>query len=416
MKYKNWFITIAVVLLGISRLFSQIQNVDSVFKVAQSLAFSKQYNESITLCKQILATTPKYQDAQVLLGRVYFWNNNTDSAIVTLNQCINSNPYTDAFIALSDIQRFTNKPSEALITAQKGLSFSPTNEELQIRKVKALIDLKVYSSAFSFADSVVQINNNNELRQLIENIKFLKSKNILTVSYDFDYFDKQFTEPWHLVSVGYSRRTKDLGIVTLRANIANRYNTNGTQIEMDAYPRLGKKMYLYLNGGYSESYIFPYYRAGASVYRNFKRAFEGELGVRFLHFTQSTQTTVLYVGSIGKYYRKFWFSFRPTFIAPTSVNNWGQSYALITRYYLKTTFDYVTLTLGYGLSADDRSRETLLQNADLKSYKVNLAFQKLMKGNHILSVSAGLVNMEYFQGVKSIGNNYYAGLIYQKLF
>lgn len=413
MTYKNWITTIAVVLISIPKLFSQTENIDSLFKAAQTLAFSSQYNASIALCKKILATTPNYQDVQVLLGRVYYWNNLTDSAIVTLTQSINANPYADAFIALSDIQRFTSKPSEALTTIQKGLSFFPANEDLQIRKVKALIDLKADSLAFSFADSVVQINGNNELRQLLENMKRVKSKNILTVSYDFDYFDKQYTEPWHLVSVGYGRRTKHLGVLTLRANLANRFNSNGTQIELDAYPTLGKKMYLYLNGGYSESYIFPYYRAGVSIYKNFKHAFEAELGLRVLYFKQST---VLYLGSIGKYYRNFWFSFRPTIIGPTNVNNWGQSYALITRYYLKTTFDHLTLTLGYGLSADDRSRETLLQNADLKSYKINLAFQKLIKGNHILSVSAGLVNMEYFQGVKSIGNNYYTGLIYQKLF
>ncbi|MES2592462.1 MAG: YaiO family outer membrane beta-barrel protein [Bacteroidota bacterium] len=413
MKYKNWLIAFAIVLLTIPKFFSQTENVDSLFQEARSLAFASQYAKSIALCKKILTTAPNYQDAQVLMGRAYFWNNNPDSAIFILNQTLNSAHYADAYVALSDIQRFTSKPSEALTTAESGLSFFSDNEDLQIRKVKALIDLKADSSAFSFADSIVHINGNPELRQLLEKMKRLKSKNVITVSYDFDYFDKQFTEPWHLISVGYGRRTRHLGMLTLRANLANRYNSNGSQIEMDAYPTFGKKMYAYLNAGYSDDFTFPNYRAGLSVYRNFKHAFEGELGVRFLYFSK---TTILYVGSIGKYQGNFWFSFRPTFIASSNGNEFSQSYSLITRYYLKTAFDYVTLTLGYGLSPDDRSRETLLQNADFKSYKANLAVQKLIKGNNILSVSAGIVNLEYFQGIKSIGNNYYTGLIYQKMF
>ncbi len=401
-------------LTGSSKIFSQVKNVDSAFHEARALAFSSKHNESKALCKKILEKSPKYQDVQVLLGRVYFWNDQTDSAIFILSESIQLNPYEDAYIALSDILRWTDKPLEALKTSQDGLHFFSTSEELFVRKIKALNDLEKYSEAYALADSLVSNKaKTTELRQLTESIKVKMSKNIFTFSYDYDYFDKQFKDPWHLFSLGYGRQTKYLGRVTARVNIANRFKSTGSQLEMDAYPSLGKRMYAYINAGYSPDYIFPEYRSGISIYRNFPRSFEGELGLRILYFSKAT---ILYVGSIGKYKGNFWFSFRPTFIASNNGNRFSQSYALITRYYLKTSNDYITLTIGSGLSPDDRTRETLLQNPDLKSMKMNLAFQKIFKGNNLFSASAGIIQSDYIQGTKYKGINITSGVMYQKMF
>jgi len=405
---------LTISLLWGSKIIAQVKNIDTSFQVARTLAFSSKYNESISLCKKILEKSPNYQDVQVLLGRVYFWNKKTDSSIIVLSESIKSNPYEDAYSALSDIQRWSNKPQDALKTSMDGLHFFAASEELFIRKVKALSDLKKYSDAYTLADSLLSNKAKNpELRQLAESIKLKMSKNIFTLSYDYDYFDKQFNDPWHLFSIGYGRQTKYLGMVTARVNLANRFKSTGSQIEMDAFPTLGKKMYAYINAGYSPDYIFPKYRSGISIYRNFPHAFEGEIGLRILYFTK---TTILYVGSIGKYKGNFWFSFRPTFIASNNGNRFSQSYAFITRYYLKTTSDYLTLTLGSGLFPDDRTRETLLQNPDLKSLKMNLAFQRIFKGNNIFSISAGIIQTDYIQGVKNTGINITSGLLYKKIF
>lgn len=417
MKYNLTFLKIvALAILFLCRMqyvSAQVGDVDSAFQVARTLAFSSKYKESISLCRKILVKSPNYQDVQVLLGRVYFWNDQTDSALFVLSACLNLKPYEDAAIALSDILRWENKPAESLKTAEEGLQFFSSSEELMTRKIKALYDLKNYKQAYHLSDSLARKNNNSELRQLAERIKSELSKNSISLSYDVDYFDKQFEDPWHLLSMAYGRQTRYLGRVTARVNLANRFATNASQLEMDAYPSLGKKMYAYINAGYAEGGIFPDYRGGVSVYRNFPHAFEAELGVRLLYFSKAT---ILYVGSIGKYAGNFWFSLRPTFIATENGSRFSQSYALISRYYLNTSFDYLTLTVGYGLSPDDRSKETLLQNPDLKSLRMQLAIQRLIKGTNILSFSLGMVRGEFIQGSKKVGNDFFAGIAYQKMF
>ncbi|MDO9184880.1 MAG: YaiO family outer membrane beta-barrel protein [Bacteroidia bacterium] len=422
LEYKSICIKISILFLsivGISKTFSQIENVNSSFQVARTLAFSSKYNESILLCKKILEKNPSYQDVQVLLGRVYFWNNQPDSAILVLSESINSNPYQDAFVALSDIHRWNSKLLDALKTAEDGLKFFPSSEELFIRKIKALLELKDFNDAYPIIDSLIAKNKkNSELRQLSESIKMKRSKNIFSISYDFDYFDKQFNDPWHTISTSYARQTRYLGRLITRANFGNRFASNGYQIEIDAYPALGKKMYAYINAGYSPSIIFPNYRSGISVYRNFPRAFEGELGFRVLYFSKAT---ILYVGSIGKYTGNFWFSARQTLIAFDSGKKVSPTYSFITRYYGKTTYDYITLTLGYGLTPDDRVRELLLENVTVKNYIMKLSVQKLFRGNNIFSINSGIVRGEYIHGDyflngKKTGNNIFAGINFQKIF
>ena len=409
---RTIFITV-LLFFGTKKSRGQVGDVDSAFQAARVLAYASSYNDAIILCKRILQKSPGYQDVQVLMGRVYFWNDHTDSAIVTLKKCIEQKPYEDAFVALADIFRWEKKPLESLQTADEGLKFFSASEELAVRKVKALDDLKNYKTAYLLADSLTKLTGSPELRQLTDRIKNEMAKNLLSISYDFDYFDKQFEDPWHLLAVSYGRQTNALGRITARINYANRFGGNGYQGEMDAYPSLGKKMYAYINAGVSSGTIFPDYRAGISVYRNFPRAFEGELGIRFLYFSKST---FLYVASIGKYTGNFWFSLRPTFIASDNGNRFSQSYAFTTRYYFNTTFDFFTATISYGISPDDRSKETLFQNPDLKSARILLGFQHLIKGSHVISISGGVVRGEFIQGEKSTGNDFFIGIGYQKMF
>ncbi|HRG52216.1 MAG TPA: YaiO family outer membrane beta-barrel protein [Bacteroidia bacterium] len=418
MKYRN-FISRYIILTSLcfciaKQLSAQVGDVDSAFQQARTLAFSSRYTESISLCKKILEKSPNYQDVRVLLGRVYFWNNQKDSAISTLSNTIKIKPYEDAYIAYADILRWADLPLQSMQITEEGLSHFPNSEDLLLRKIKALDDLKEYKKAYHLADSLLSKKNTDaDLRQLTETIKNKMAKNTINISYDYDYFDKQFPDPWHLVSFSYGRQTTYLGRVTARVNLANRFAANGSQLEMDAYPSLGKKMYAYLNAGYANNTLFPNYRFGVSVYRNFPHAFEGEVGIRVLYFSKAT---ILYVGSIGKYAGDFWFSLRPTFIASENGNRFSQSYSFITRYYYKTAFDYLTLTVGYGLAPDDRSRETLLQNPDLKRARIQLAVQKLIKRTHIVSLSGGISRGEYIQGDRNIGNNIFAGVSYQKMF
>lgn len=116
------------------------------------------------------------------------------------------------------------------------------------------------------------------------------------------------TDPWHLASVALWRRSS-AGTFIARVNYANRFATDGVQVEADAYPRLSDRVYLYFNAGYSGATVFPEWRFGAEAFTALPGAWEASAGVRQLRFHGAPVTML--TGAVGKYVGNYWVSLRP---------------------------------------------------------------------------------------------------------
>ena len=152
-----------------------------------------------------------------------------------------------------------------------------------------------------------------------------QSKNKITLGHDFEYHEVNYLRRLHIASLQYSRKTP-FGSVVLSGNIADLHKSGeaflskeiGKQIEIDLYPKITKWNYLYLSYGYSNSVLFPLHRVGFEIYQKLPKSFELSAGFRFLQFESTTLTNtdtlkniMIFTGSLGKYYKNFWFSFRP---------------------------------------------------------------------------------------------------------
>ena len=192
-----------------------------------------------------------------------------------------------------------------------------------------------------------------------------KGTNAIGIKYDLTAFEKKINLPWNALSLEYTHHNKNLTAIA-RINYANKYNRSGVQFEGDLFPAISKKIYAYVNAGYSNyNGLFPKYRAGVSLYTSLPSAMEAEAGFRFLHFTSATW---IYTAFISKYFKNYWFNVS-TFLTPVS-NSLIQSYFLKTRYFLNDK-DFVMLTIGTGISPDDRNNNIQLNsNTSLSSKKV----------------------------------------------
>jgi YaiO family outer membrane protein len=277
-----------------------------------------------------------------------------------------------------------------------------------LKKARILNDLKRYAEATLVSDTLIRLDpKDGELRKLALQTHFLAAKNQLGFYYDYVYFDKQFNAPWQLASVDYKRQTP-LGAVIGRINYANRFNTNGIQAEVDAYPHLSRMFYSYLNAGYSNDVgVFPHYRAGYSLYANLPGSWEAEAGFRYLFFNSSTW---IYTVSLGKYYRNFWFNVR-SYLTPGG--SASQSYTLNTRYYYGGSDDYFSAGIGTGISPDDQNNNVQLNEPySLKSNKLSAAFNHAVKKMNVLFITATWLNQEYLPGIR--GNQLDVGIGYQR--
>lgn len=211
----------------------------------------------------------------------------------------------------------------------------------------------------------------------------------LGIKYDIIVFNKGVHEPWHLVSLEYSQEVKNIPLIA-RINYANRFSRSGAQLEADAYPAISKKVYAYLNAGYSnDRLLFPRYRAGFSLYVSLPAAFEAESGFRLIHFDSSIW---IYTASIGKYYKSFWFNLS-TYLTP-GANSVSQSYFVKTRYYFNDK-DYLMFAVGSGISPDDRKNNIGLNStAKMNSKKAEITFRNSIGKKNILLVNAGWMSLE----------------------
>lgn len=393
---------------------AKAQTADELFVSARKKAFEdKNYPGAIALAKTALTQSPDYADIRVFLGRLYTWSKKPDSARIEFNTIIAKQPsYEDAYIALGNLEFWNNDTKKAIQVVNSGLTNIPNSEALLLLKAKFLADLNEWENAETIVNQVIKNNpQQTEARALATRIRENSALNKLGINYDYIYFDKQFDDPWHLLSVDYGRQTK-IGSIIGRVNYANRFNSNGVQFEVDSYPHLARNIQAYVNVGYSPDMgIFPKYRAGFSLYASLPLSFELEAGFRFL---RSNDNTWIYTASVGKYYQDFWFNLR-TFLTP-STNSLSQSFILQTRYYFGGADDYLNLSLSSGLSPDEQRNSVLINSSNykLKSKGLTLGYRKLFRTFNIISFKAGIENQEYLKDTK--GNQLILGLGYIRRF
>ncbi len=394
--------------------FVKAQTADELFTKARNKAFEeKDYESAINLAKIALTKSPDYADIRIFLGRLYTWSKKPDSARIEFATVIAKQPtYEDAYVAYGNLEFWNNNTKRALEITNDGLKNISNSEAILLLKAKLLTDLNDWQNAETIIDQLIKNNPlQTEARALATKIRDNSARNKIGINYDYVYFDKQFDDPWHLLSVDYGRQTS-IGPIIGRFNYANRFNGNGLQFEIDAYPHLSNTFQAYLNAGYSADLgIFPQYRAGFSLYANLPSSFELEAGFRFLRFTENTW---IYTASLGKYYKNFWFNLR-TYLSP-STDDLSQSFAFNTRYYFGGADDYLSLGLSTGLSPDEQ-RNNILVNASnykLKSKGLTLGYRKSFKTFNVISLKAAIENQEYFKDTK--GNQLSLALGYIRRF
>lgn len=409
---KRYTTFLLALLFPVTMYGQQNLTADELFAKARTTAFEqKDYTTSIALAKEALEKAPNYTDISVFLGRLYTWNKDLPAARAVFEDLGKRGVQDeDYFMAYASLEYWNDQNIKAIEIIDKGLSYHPKSEALLLLKAKVYFGMDHYEEADQAVKTLLSINpKNTEARALAVRINDLSSKNAVGIVYNYSHFDKQFDDDWHIVGVSYKRVTP-IGSVILRGNYANKFAQGGTQIELEAYPRLSKMFYLYVGGGYSDDVgLFPKYRTGVSLNANLPHSFEAELGYRQLYFSNSIW---MYTAAVGKYYKNFWFNLR-TYITPDS-KNISHSYTATVRYYTKSAQDYFAFQIGTGISPEE-NRNNLLENETfkLKTFKIGAEYNFSYRTN-LFSVGTMYYNQEFRPGEK--GNQFDITLGYTRKF
>lgn len=91
------------------------QDSDKGYFIARNMAFNKDYDKALLLCRYILDNAPSHIDTKILTGRINVWRGNYEKSIEILKDCIKMNPnYVDSYSALFDVYFWSEMHKEAL--------------------------------------------------------------------------------------------------------------------------------------------------------------------------------------------------------------------------------------------------------------------------------------------------------------
>jgi len=334
-----------VLVLALAGTLALAAGADEQFQQARELAFAGQHGEAQELCETILAEHPDYNDVRILLGRLHAWDREYDEARRELRRVLDNDPdYSDASSALCDVEIWSGHPDAALKVADDALVHDPSNPDLLERKARALTNLDRDLEAVEVVEKVLEVEpDRHSAKKLYHRLIDLTTLNKIAGDVGVSRFQDD-TADWWAADFEYRRRF-GWGSLIGRVNWAKRFGNTGLQYEVDAYPSLPHRTYLWLNVGVSsDQKLFPDYRYGAEAYHNFPKGWEASLGFRQLEFSSSDVTIV--TGTVAKYYGNWWISLRPNWVIKDPDNS--ASASITVRRYFGSRWEWAGFTIGGG--------------------------------------------------------------------
>ncbi len=377
------------------------QGVDEMFQEARTLGFAGRRDEARAICERILDRSPGYHDVRVFYARLFAWDRRYDEARSELRKVTGEAPdHTDAWRALADVETWSGDPHAALQAAKEGLARHPGDAGLLVRKARALDKVGLENEALATAREAHRADPDlEEAGDLLDRLELPHLRNKIGVEFDYDWLDDKSTDggsrsdpdDWRRLTVDYTRRF-GFGSVIWRVASAWQFDDRGMMYEVDAYPRLGKGRYLYLNAGHGTAGFLPELRLGAEYFQGLPRSLEFSLGVRYLDFDSSDVT--IWTGTFGAY-RGDWFMWVRPFVSNkddgTSVS--GNLHAR--RYRDKES--YIEFMVGGGSSpetetdAQNQVTDTIRQD----TLRARVGFQQPIAPRWILSGEIGWREEEF---------------------
>ena len=369
---------------------------------AREFAYNKGRIESRKICKLILLHDSTYYDAAVLMARTYLWDDKYDSARFVLNKVINASPgYYDAMDALIDVELMSDNNEGAIKSADLALTYHKDDNEFFYKKAKALNNAERPKQALGILAQILANEPSNQNAKTLK-ASIIEGRRTQTVSIDYYAYTFSDTDPWYFGSVSIGKKIPKFGSIILRCNYAKRFGSDGYQYELDSYPSIAKGIYLYFNTGFSNKKNFPYSRFTLEPYFKLPAKFELSLGFRYLNFDSDrlvsfgSNKVMIYTGTIGKYIGDYWLSVRP-YLVP-GIDAWSKSINFTVRRYFIDELNYLSLTVGTGMSPDEQQYAYDPFLTFLKSYKLSLEYQQKIGNRFMITLGTGYAVEEISQG------------------
>lgn len=322
-------------------------NPDTSFETARKLAFNQQRKQAQDTLENILTKYPNYHDIRTFLASTYSWDGDYKKARKEFAYVIEKAPENkENWIAAIKNESWSDAPYQALEMSKSALKVFPNDPDITLLEANALKNTKNPLEAQSVVKELIAKNpDNQDAKEFLESLNNTLRTNTIGVRAAVDLYSKVF-DPMQYYTLSYGKQTK-YGSIIGKVNFNRRFNENGTQFEIDMYPKITKGLYAYVNVGIANTFLFPDVRYGAELYKSLPHGLEISAGFRTLKYST---TTNIYTGAIGWYTGNSYWSLRPYFTPGDGGTS--TSAALNYRKYRSNADNYLSFTYSMGISPE----------------------------------------------------------------
>jgi YaiO family outer membrane protein len=368
--------------------FSQAQTIDPEveFIRIRDLAFSGLLTEAEESALILVDSFPTYNDAKVLLARIYAWQKKYDPALGIIESVLTDDrANTDAAEAKGDILRWiAGDKAEAEEAERRRMA-----EEAETERRRMAEEAEAFRS-----DSLALEAH----KKAISDSLIAARKMEIFAGYYFDTFSEPYSRFWQVYRAGggyLTRYGKVLGAINTGHLIAG--GTGATratdiQLEAEAYPVISPSLYGWLNYAWSPGDYFPGHRASAEIWYSVGSGWVASSGLNYYYFDRNIFISTI---SAEKYLGSWWFSGRLYFYFKDSgITN---SLFVNARKYFNDT-DYLQLTAGTG-TAPDEPFDIRIDLARLGANTFKIAYNRQLTGQFSVKAGVGYAREEYQETV-----------------
>ena len=388
-------------------------NTDLILKEANKAFQASDFKKSLQLTTRGLELAPEYHDIRILQIRNLWALDEISAADRDLDFLLKKVPQYEGLkaLVLQRINRFEDK-NQALEFLNSIDKIYPDDIIFQVKRSQLLLDAKQAREARVLA---LKLSKRDGLepghRYLLQNILKQTVTNEIGINYQYIGFSEDYinNDPWHSISGEYQHNFGRTATIA-RATFSDRGSREGVLYELEAYPVLNDRLYTFVNFGFSNGALFPDLRGSLSIFYNFAKVFEAELGGRIQKYNEDS----FYTGIAGLtfYHDKFYFNVR-TFIGPEINEELVQNYQANIRYYFSGADNYVFIRTGTGISPDERILSTqALENPLLDAYYGTVGINFSGGIHHHFQLGVGMLyedlsnDAKGTQGIASVGYRY----------
>lgn len=365
-------------------------NPDILLIEGISLYQARKFTESLAYADKGLGIAPDYYDIRVLRIRVLQSLERLDEAMVDLQYLLQYAPNYYAVKDLAMRQARLMGHEKAYSYLEDLLDIYPEDVELKLLKTQFLFEKGSLGESRELA---LELTKNNGLkggqRYQVNTILRATVRDELGINYQYFNFEKNYNrEDWQNFILEYQHNFKKTTLLG-RVTHSDRGFDEGQLYEVDFYPVITEKLYLFGSLGVSSGSLFPDVKASTSVFYGFMDGFEGEAGAKLLNINANSYFT----GILGltNYIGKFYLNLRVA-MGPRRLERTIQNYQFNARYYYNGSDHYVFMRLSRGVSPDESPLFVQVQeNPGLDAYFMGGGINFQLGLHHIIRTDTGVL-------------------------